>query len=177
MPVKRRVDKRREDIPAEAVDWLTGGAGEPWVYFQTADDLAELWAEHGAAVINDHVGDAPGTRPVRWWTYSAPEPRRRLGGVGTPSHEVLAHVVSLEWGVPASWITPFDIGYYDFGDIQSGVSALSPRFPPLFESEAAYLDRLNLLLPGERRRLGPGDFKPESVVNILGLVLEDDAAE
>ena len=33
--------------------------------------------------------------------------------------------------------------------------------PPLFEAQASYLERLGLLLPGERRRLAKSDFEPE----------------
>jgi hypothetical protein len=38
--------------------------------------------------------------------------------------------------------------------------------------EAAYLDRLGLFLPGERRRLSRKDFAPESIVDALGLDLD-----
>ena len=39
----------------------------------------------------------------------------------------------------------------------TGVS-LDPRNPPVFDSQAAYLDRHGLFLPGERKRLGKADF-------------------
>jgi hypothetical protein len=35
--------------------------------------------------------------------------------------------------------------------------------PPLFEAEAAYLERHGLLLPGERKQLSAADFKPGAV--------------
>ena len=38
-----------------------------------------------------------------------------------------------------------------------------PKDPPTFESEAAYLDRLKLLAPGERRRIPAADFEPVRV--------------
>jgi hypothetical protein len=37
---------------------------------------------------------------------------------------------------------------------------LSDLDPPMFESEASYLQRLGLLLPGERKRLRRADFSP-----------------
>jgi hypothetical protein len=51
----------------------------------------------------------------------------------------------LIWGRPEYWET------------------LSSVNPPLFESEAAYLKRLGLLLPGEARRLGKMDYEPECI--------------
>lgn len=46
-----------------------------------------------------------------------------------------------------------------------GYDADDPRLaaqtaPPVFESEAAYLVRIGLTLPGERRRITPHDLAP-----------------
>jgi hypothetical protein len=38
---------------------------------------------------------------------------------------------------------------------------VGPDAPPTVESEAAYLKRLGLLLPGEEKRLATDDFAPE----------------
>jgi hypothetical protein len=48
-------------------------------------------------------------------------------------------------GIPESW-----------GDLKADD-------PPVFESQAAYLDRLGLLAPGEKRRLRNADFEPETL--------------
>jgi hypothetical protein len=108
MPVKRRVSKRRVPLEEDAEQWLRG---EPCGFFQfkRKEQLAALWAEHGDAIVAEHVAKYPGTRPHRWWQYSAPEPR------------------------------------------QDG------------DSEAAYLERHSLFLPGERKRMAKRDFEPESV--------------
>jgi hypothetical protein len=45
---------------------------------------------------------------------------------------------------------------------ESGV-AIDPDNPPIYESQASYLERHGLFLPGERRRLKPADFEPERV--------------
>jgi hypothetical protein len=42
--------------------------------------------------------------------------------------------------------------------------AYDPANPPLYESQASYLLRHDLLLPGERRRLTEGDLDPEAIV-------------
>ena len=125
MPVKRRLPKRRQDINENEEHWLRC---EPsgFVQFKPADQLAELWRDHRDRIIAEHVSDFPGTRPQRWWEYDAPEPRRRLGGTGTPG------------------------------------LAIDPNDPPIFESEAAYLERHGLFLPGERKRLRKVDFEPEA---------------
>jgi hypothetical protein len=139
--------------------------------------------------------DHPGARPRCWWDYSAPrqpsgswpgwwldgklpEPRLRLGGVGTPVHEVLAYVPGFEYGLPVLWVERWMAEYYNGrardvhgkpigtshkpGDFK-GVP-IDPDDPPVFESQAAYLERHGLLLPGERRRLRKVDLEPERVL-------------
>ena len=188
MPVKKRFDKHRAELPAEAVDWLHDGKGGSWVYWQLPEDLAELWREHAEAIVAEYVAEFPGTRPVRWWEYSAPRakpgeyqcragfrpelpsPRRRLGGTGTPKFEVLGVVPCFWCGVPVDWITRREVAFY------SGLPRRESPFlgvaidaddPPMFESAAAYLQRHGLLLAGERRRLKPVDFEPESVRDLI----------
>lgn len=41
--------------------------------------------------------------------------------------------------------------------------AIDPDDPPVFESEAAYLKRLNLFMPGEEARLTEADFAAELI--------------
>jgi hypothetical protein len=107
-----------------------------------------------------------------------PEPRRRLGGVGTPKHEVLAYVPRHTRGIPNYWIDDWEVAYYNGrlplaeglrreagtakGDFKG--EAIDPDDPPLYESQAAYLERHGLFLPGERRRLRKADFEPEPVL-------------
>jgi hypothetical protein len=45
------------------------------------------------------------------------------------------------------------VSWLNAGDIEIG-----PDDPSTFESEAAHLKRLRLLLPGEQKRLTPDDF-------------------
>jgi hypothetical protein len=160
-----------------------------------------FWEQHADAVVAWHVRHWPGTRPDRWWEFSAPElPRRRLGGTGTPLHECSAVGALYDRGIPAGWRRADDLvslatcpscgkawptlciatpchGSKYMRDITAEDRAawdgkpgrwpygyaLDPSDPPRFESEAAYLRRLKLLLPGEARRLRPRDFIPEAV--------------
>jgi hypothetical protein len=73
MPVKRRLAKRRELIDEDAEAWLRG---EPCGFFEfkPAAELAALWAEHAERIVDEHVARWPGSRPLRWWDYDAPEP-------------------------------------------------------------------------------------------------------
>lgn len=173
------------------LEWL----GRPTLY--------ALWERHREEVMADWVLDHPGQRPSLWWRYTAPRlqagellgraadcavgdlpsPRLRLGGIGTPSYEVLNFAPSLPFGIPDWWVTGFDAAYYNGrardvngnlmiyrrhdgqaakdGDFE-GVPP-DPRDPPRYESQAAYLDRHGLFLPGERRRLTAADFEPETI--------------
>jgi hypothetical protein len=134
--------------------WLLGGRGGAWFYLQKRD-LRDVWAEHAEAVVQHHIRRAPGTRPLRWWEYSAPEPRRRLGGTGDTLDTCTAYGPSFHYGIPDGWRR--------HGDYFTEGTPIDPDDPPRFESEAKYLLRLGLLLPGERERLCPRDFWPELV--------------
>jgi hypothetical protein len=194
MPVRKRVDKRRQAITDQHEAWLQGHDKESgFVQYAPNDELVTLWTMHCERIVAEHVTIHPGTRPVRWWQYSAPripvgtypgvwydgelpEPRRRLGGTGTPAHDVLAYKPIYSCGLPAVWITPYQVRYYSgiavdihgtpIGDLYprnfKGV-ANDPNDPPTFESQAAYLKRHGLFLAGEERRLKKADWETESV--------------
>lgn len=196
MPVRRRLDKHRAELPAGAIDWLRGGKGGVWFYFFRGE-LGEIWHEHEEAIVAEHVTAAPGSRPALWWQYSAPRaqpgdyhcttgfrpelpsPRLRLGGIGTPAFEVLANAPAFWLGVPLTWVTFWQVAYYGCQAVGQGKRIpyhrkapfhgvpIDRADPPLFESEAAYLERHGLLLAGERRRLKPRDFAPESILDLI----------
>ncbi len=138
-------------------------------YFDT-DEWQGQWVKHRDTVLREWVRLHPGSRPSTWWAVDAPEPRRRLAGIGTPSHERLAHAEHYVLGVPDQWITQDQVCIYrEHMDTELGIPALDPENPPVYESEAAYLARLGLLLPGERKRLKKADFEPVSLLDILTL--------
>jgi hypothetical protein len=76
--------------------------------------LQRFWRVYRGEILPQWIQQRPGSRPWGWWrSGDAPEKaRRRLGGVGTPAHEVLAHVEEYDFGIPAHWITPFEAAYY-----------------------------------------------------------------
>lgn len=163
MPTKRQHVKRSiktlspgeraflEDNPEGLDDFERG-----WVYFSLSmgmspypsADPKQLWEEYGDTFLPEFIQKNPGRRPVGWWLYDAPrqphggtkcywegklvEPRRQLGGKGrTPWDAGLAIAPSFEYGVPISWV------HFD------------ESAPPLFESQAAYLERHGLLTEKE----------------------------
>jgi hypothetical protein len=171
MPTTRTRRRRtHRELTDDENDWLRGGAGgSDQKYFWTHDDFAALWREFADDIVDKHVAASPGTRPHRWWGFSAPERRRRLGGIGTPRHQDTPVFLCHELGVPLDWIWDDSEEWYRLNG-----TLLDLADPPIYESQAAYLERLELLLPGERKRLKPKDFKPQSVIDILGIELEDD---
>jgi hypothetical protein len=130
---------------------------EFWI-FAAPGELAETWAAHRDGALADWIAESPGRRPQQWWEFDAPEPRQRLGGIGTTQREAgLAIGLSYSLGIPRGWISTADVARWGRG------VAIDPDDPPTFESEASYLQRHCLLFPGEKRRLKPADFEPEQV--------------
>jgi hypothetical protein len=177
---------------------LDGNNGKNTGFFTFKNGPAELaafWKDHGERVVAQHVNDFPGTRPIRWWEYDAPrsplgtypscfcdgklpEPRKRLGGIGTPNYQALAISPSFTRGIPDSWVTPADVAYYTGAsrDTHGKLTNQNPSSsfdgvaidtddPPRFESEAAYLERHGLLFPDERQRISDTNFEHETVVD------------
>jgi len=153
MPVRRRTDKRRSELSEEVLDWLGGG---PEPLFETDAEILAIWEAHSVRINAEHIASSPGTRHPRWWDHDAPrlsdpgkywhgalpEHRRQIGGSGGRCPAL----------VPHSWCGIPHIDEIDWKD------------PPVFESEASYLDRHGLLRAGERRRLKPADFEPVTLV-------------
>ncbi len=182
-------DKLTDDI---GLGWERWGLEADQVLFDQGIPVRGLWKQYGPAVLTRWQSEQPGTRPALWWRFDAPrlargahpdcfwdgtlpEPRKRVGGIGTPLHEILAYVPSFYLGVPKSWIG---------ADEQHSCSietaaAIDPQNPPTFESQASYLERLGLFSRGERARLSASAFAPESVLDALrGMrVLSSDSAQ
>lgn len=121
-------------------------------YITGEEALQALWTAHRAWILEQWITARPGSRPFGWWKYEAPEPRRRLGGVGTLSND--RHPL-LELGIPTHWqiARPASVDRRE----------LDPSDPPRYESQAAYLDRLGLLSADERRRLDATAYEDERV--------------
>lgn len=93
------------------------------------------WEEVRAELLPDWIRERPCTRPYAWWDEDeeAKEPRRQVGGGECIPHtrpDYMAHGIP----IPGHWT----------GDADN---------LPVFESQAAYLQRHNLLTATEKRWL------------------------
>jgi hypothetical protein len=173
--------------PEELLDLETDAVSD------TGIGIAEkLWRSHGSAVVHEWAKDNPGTRPQLWWDFDAPrvpasalrlneigmklaggrtfpEPRRWICGSGTPAYEWGLCLPTFRYGLAVRWITEEEKAHYasrrsrGLGPSYIG-GPIYPDYPPVYESQAAYLDRHGLPLPGERLRLKPKDFEPEVIL-------------
>jgi hypothetical protein len=102
----------------------------------------ELWDAHRDHILAEWVARSPGTRPNRWWLNDRyGEQRQQLGGQECKGFYTRC-------GIP---------------EASKGAKLGVPDTVAVFESQAVYLLRNNLLFPGELERLTPADFAPVSV--------------
>jgi len=148
-------------LPFGALRWLITDERSTWYYltFQGSEhDPRAFWNRHRDAVVKHCAKRQPGHRPPLWWRFTAPEMRKRLGGIGTPLFECSAYSPTHCYGVPEFWRIPNN-------DYVVRGTHISEVDPPCYESSAAYLQRLGLLLPGEKRRISRHDFLPNYIRN------------
>ncbi|RDD61456.1 hypothetical protein DRB17_13355 [Ferruginivarius sediminum] len=160
---RRRVRNRRDDAELQVVRrHLVDGDVRPsdwhftYPWFPIDHYVKPMWERLRDDILAAHIRDHPGTRPHGWWRFDAPEPRRQVGGTGQPSDALLPALKdTYSFGVPTSWWSDDNAAIHGCG------IPVDPDDPPLIESEAAYLDRHNLLTDAERKRLPAAAFEPE----------------
>ncbi|MGD2112918.1 MAG: hypothetical protein PVI50_06000, partial [Gammaproteobacteria bacterium] len=113
-------------------------------------------------VLRTWIIEHPGTRPYAWWCFDAPGVRDRVGGTGTPKHEVLKYAPVYDFGVPRYWITKRDITLLRKAGFKG--KPLDSSNPPLFESQAAFLERHGLLTDEEMEVLPADAYDLEVIV-------------
>lgn len=204
MPTKRRRRTRclvEQFSPCIRAYLETGDhTGELDLFTMHEPEFRAAWVALRENILADWILARPGTRPWAWWAFEAPTAqvfaknrpadgkkvaqRLRLGGVGTPSHEVLNYAPWFRFGLPVSWADAWSVAYYngrardvhgnrigeEYHEGDFAAVAPNPNDPPAFESQAAYLDRHGLLTEAERRRLPVDAFTPERID-----VIEDDS--
>ena len=145
---RRRVRRSRapSELPREYWSLLNdepppeGGNIFRVVRFIAARDGERAWKEHDEILTLRWTVDRPGTRPSMWWLAMAPEPRRMVGGVG---HFIDYGPHLRYFGIPRTW------------------THVDTARPPLIESQATYLGRFGLFVPGERKRIKSPQRTPE----------------
>jgi hypothetical protein len=112
-------------------------------------EIEDLWARHGASLLEDWATAHPGCRPFAWWVCAAREPRRVHRGV-----ELLARGMVREdvW-----WRPRFGVPFF----VQARPAGFTGY--PTIEAEAAYLDRLGLLADAERARVPTEGWEPTAI--------------
>jgi hypothetical protein len=78
-------------------------------------------------------------------------------GTGDPLFECSAYSATYISGVPELWRCSDNDSFITRG------TRLSAEDPPIYESSAAFLQRHQLFLPGEKRRVPKRDFEPNYV--------------
>jgi hypothetical protein len=180
MPTNR-TRRKRDQLP-DVEDWQIGvlldwdltefevSPAELWFFTSGVEErMSQIWTAFSHDLVEEFTNTRPGRRPRIWWAQTAPKmatselerhgwmhtffaaalpsPRRQLGGSGAVLwHRYPSYVPVYERGLPALW---------------DRIDAVDP---PAFESEAEYLRRHKLFLPGEERRLVASDFEPEHIL-------------
>ena len=89
--------------------------------------LKSVWKRYRTDILPGWIKENPCTRPWIWWRVDAPKKpvsgwdhvrfnsaqRKRLGGTGTPMHEVLGSWGGFDKGIPTGWVTQFLADYYN----------------------------------------------------------------
>lgn len=195
MPTNRK--RRTRTIKKHAIDpaeiyflqYGTNEGGPPYEHLKIeffmrrkgSDRWKPIWEEVREEIMPGWTKKHPCTRPWAWWKFDAPqEPvegwnherwnsaqRKRLGGTGTPAHEVTCSWGGFDKGIPNGWVNEWQVEYYngrakdihgnkigcDFKEGDFLGKAIDPNNPPRFESEAAYLQRHGLLTEPELKYL------------------------
>lgn len=141
---KRKSSRRKAAFDEErAIDVLLGYFITP--KFKDVGERRAFWKQNKDFLIDKTftvggiVTRAPGTRPLPWWQFDAPEHRRIVKGAEY-------------WIIDDRDAWRNSKGCFARTRPRPGWKAAG--MPPLvYETEAAYLKRLNLLLPGEAERI------------------------
>jgi len=128
--------------------WDSMEGCQPGFPFRDEQHQRECWRKHRDLLIGKDLDEAtgrlverePGTRPAGFWAYDAPEPLRILKN---------AEWWKVEAGHESEWRC-----YWGMHPATHPAEGWSEAGYPLaeYETEADYLERLGLWLPGERER-------------------------
>ena len=156
----RRSRAMRPELSQEQIDYFLTGID--FAFFWDEPEREIDWQAAREEILADFIAEHPGRRPFFWWIADAPGPRLRVGGKGdlVPAYD---HPDNWKFGI-------FRKGCFMDEELLRNIDThgrvfqvYNPAAPPVFESEAAYLRRHKLFLPGEEKRLTDADFEAEEV--------------
>ena len=166
MPTNR-IPKSRHAHPMSDQEriYLLDEPGVDQILFNPTREAA-LWDRHRDWVLTTFVRQFPGHRPFLWWHHDSPQARLRLGGVGSAlvgAPENYRHERgSYFYGIPYVHVS-LSLAKFYRAQGHHDVTGCDPNDLPRYEGQGAYLQRLNLLVPGEKKRISPAAFEPECI--------------
>lgn len=167
MPTNRqRIKRSRVSEPvSETVYFLLTGELSPDATDRflnnRRDEHQTLWENAKGTVLERFIKQHPGCRPWAWWRFDSPEPRQRVGGTGSPSYECMGFAPAFSFGLPTSWPSVVNVEL----ELCKKSDVPDPDDPPVYESQAAYLQRHGLLTSAEIKWLTkhPAALQPEPI--------------
>jgi hypothetical protein len=115
--------------------------------FTDYDALRAGWEILRGELLPKWIAEHPGTRPYAWWLFDAPERRQRTDGVQHPFDNRVRRQ-RIEAAGEGLKKTGYEL-YYG----RPRALVVKDDFEAEYESEMAYLMRLDLLTDAERREL------------------------
>lgn len=105
------------------------------------------WEKLRDSLLPSFIEKHPGRRPYAWWKFDAPERRRRINGklhpFDNPKRKAWIKRTINSTGYPSA-----DFYVLSFG--KPAVFCVPADWNAVYETEADYLSRLGLLMPGEK---------------------------
>ena len=136
MPYKREIARKSKQVISENIRnyLLTGELSQDADVFQLSGNrkrFSVVWQAVKKEILPPFIKNNPCTRPFAFW-LCAPEPRKIIGGSGAWAPGMAVDEEGLPRYSQLNW---------------------KKKDPPIFESQATYLERLDLLMRTEKLHL------------------------
>jgi len=135
---------------------LTGfsGLGEQ---FKVDVEKRQAWQQLKGELLPAWITRHPGSRPAAWWLFDAPERRQRIDGKPHPFDNPERIAAVKAWRAKYSDVANREAEKMFFGLPTCGI--VEDDSLAIYETELAYLDRLNLLTDAERKAIAAPDYE------------------
>jgi len=167
MDARPAAEERRRIMPSITItryskwqlrELLYGSSFLPWTGFQGDHAAKErAWKALRSEILPAWISERPGSRPSAWWTFDAPERRRRVDGQSHPFDNqeriALVNEIAAQPGTAPDYHKKLHALSYG---VPNAMTVLDD-FDAEYEREFDHLDRLDLLTPDERIALAAAD--------------------